>query len=120
MAQQLADRHLRTIGALELGQKLDHARLERQPPRRDLTHGEHAGDDRLREGRDVEQRVAKDRKIAGDELTRAEGFLEDGGSPRHHQQHDSWNCSVVRCGRTKLVDGLESELHRDATALYSG
>jgi hypothetical protein len=120
VAQQLADRHLRAIGALELGQKLDHRRLEREPPGGHLTHGEDAGDGCLRDGRDVEQRVAKDRKMARDALARAESFVEHGGSPRHHQQHDSWNCSVVRCGRTKLVDGLESELHRDATALYSG
>ena len=59
--------------------------------------------------------------IAGDELARAEGRRGTRSvRPRRPPEHESGNGSVVGRGRAKLVDGLESQLHRDATALYSG
>ena len=120
VAEQLADRHPRAVRPLELGQQLDHARLEREPPGRHLTHGEHAGDHRLGDRCDVEQRIRKDRERARDELAGPERVVENDAAAVRHQENEPGHGSVLGGRRAKSVDGLESQLHRGAPALYSG
>src|SRR5262249_6266671 len=53
-------------------------------------------------------------------LSRTEGVVKCDLTVGGGQQDQPGNGAVLRGGGAELADGLESELHRDATALYSG
>ena len=106
-------RHLRAIGALELGQEA-HGDSSASRPAATSRMASMLAMAAFAEGRDVEQRVAKDRVTPGNELAGAEYWWLP---PQHHQHHDSWRC-LSSCRGAQVVDGLESKLSisRHATA----